>query len=150
LVGGIAGSIAMGQFVHFWGKLTQSDIEKQGMQSTVKAASAVSETVLDRKLTEEEKPAAATAVHFGFGGLMGAVYGAMAATAPMVASAAGVPFGAAVYAGARAAAVPALSLSRPVTENPPIDEAGEFLGHLLYGVVTHLTHRGVIAAVKAM
>jgi uncharacterized membrane protein YagU involved in acid resistance len=149
LVGGLAGSIVIGQFVHFWGKFTASDLEKEGMQSTVKAASAVSEEVLDHKLTEEEKPKAGTAVHFAFGGLAGALYGVAAAKAPNVSTAAGVPFGAAIYLGAHAAAVPALGLGQPVTRKPLKDEAGEFFGHLVYGIVTDLTRRAVMAAARA-
>jgi len=150
LVGGIAGSVVIGQFSHYWGKLTNSNLEQEGMQSTVKAASAVSENVLDHKLTEQEKPQAATAVHFGFGGLMGALYGITAAKAPVISTGAGVPFGAAVYVGAHATAVPALGLSQPVTKKPTLDEAGEFLGHLIYGIVTEMTRRGLVAAVKAI
>ena len=62
----------------------------------------------------------------------------------------GAPFGAALYLGAHAAAVPALGLSKPVTRKPLKDEAGEFLGHLVYGVVTDMTRRGIIAAAKAI
>ena len=150
LAGGLAGSMAIGQFLHIWSKLTESKLEEEGMQSTVKAASAVSESVLDHPLTEEEKPKAGTAVHFGFGGLAGALYGAAAAKSTAVSTAVGIPFGAAVYVGAHAAAVPALGLGKPVTEKSAMDEAGELFGHLVYGVVTDLTRRAVIAGVKAI
>jgi putative membrane protein len=149
-VGGIAGSVAMGQFLHLWSRLSHSNLEEEGMQSTVKAASAVSEKVLSHPLTEEEKPKAASAVHFGFGGLVGALYGATAATTPAVSMAMGAPFGASVYLGAHAAAVPALGLGTPVTGKPVMDEVGELLGHLLYGLVTEVTRRGVVTAANAV
>jgi putative membrane protein len=150
MVGGLAGSVAIGQFLHLWDKLTGSHVEEEGTRSTTEAASAVSEKVLDHPLTEEEKPKAAAAVHFGFGTSVAALYGAAAAMEPRFADAYGVPFGASVYLGAHATAVPALGLSKPVTQKPVKAEAGEFLGHLIYGVVTELTRRGVIAAVRAI
>ena len=150
LLGGIAGSIAIGQFHRLWAKATKSNLEQKGMDSTVKAASAVSEGVLERPLTEAEKPKAATAVHFGFGSALGALYGVGAALAPKVSGAVGMPFGAGVYLAAHATAVPALGLSRPVTQQPLMDEVGEILGHVVYGVVTDLTRRGVVAAARAI
>jgi putative membrane protein len=150
LLGGLAGTIAIGKFSHIWAKATHSNLEEEGMRSTVKAASAVSEGVLDHPLTEEEKPKAAAAVHFGFGTTMGGLYGLGAALKPQVSGGLGMPFGAGVYLAAHAAAVPALGLSKPVTQNRRSDEAGEILGHLVYGIVTDLTRRGVVAAVNAI
>jgi putative membrane protein len=150
LVGGIAGSIAIGQFHHLWARVTKSNPEKKGTDSTEKVAEAVSESVLQHRLTEAEKPKAVAAVHFGFGSTLGALYGVGAALAPGVSKAVGMPFGAGVYLAAHATAVPALGLSRPVTEQPLIDEVGEILGHVVYGVVTDLTRRCVLAAVRAI
>ena len=150
LIGGIAGSIAIGKFSHVWARATKSNPEHEGVDSTVKAASAVSEGLLHHRLTKEEKPKAAAAVHYGFGGTMGALYGAGAALKPAVGGAAGMPFGAGVYLAAHAAAVPALGWSRPITQNRFSDEVGELLGHVVYGLVTDLTRRGVIAAYRAI
>jgi putative membrane protein len=150
LIGGIAGSIAIGKFSQVWAKATKSNPDDKGVDSTVKAASAVSEGLLHHRLTEEEKPKAGAAVHYGFGGTMGALYGAGAALKPAVGGAAGMPFGAGVYLAAHAAAVPALGWSRPITQNRLSDEIGELLGHVVYGLVTDLTRRGVIAAYRAI
>src|SRR4029077_7912528 len=79
ILGGIAGSIAIGQFHHLWARVTKSTLEKKGTDSTEKAAEAVSENVLQHRLTEAEKPKAAAAVHFGFGSALGALYGVGAA-----------------------------------------------------------------------
>ena len=150
LIGGLAGSIAIGKFHEWWAGMTQSNLVEKGMDSTTKAAEAVSEGVLKQPLSEEAKPKAASAVHFAFGGTMGALYGAAAALEPKVAGAFGMPFGASVYAGAHATAVPALGLSAPITQSRVSDEAGEVIGHFVYGLVTDLTRRGVLAAVKAL
>jgi uncharacterized membrane protein YagU involved in acid resistance len=150
LVGGLAGTIAIGKFNHAWAKATNSKPEENGMDSTVKAASAVSEGVLHHELTEEEKPKAGAAVHYGFGTTMGGLYGIGTALKPSVGGAAGMPFGAGVYLAAHAVAVPALGWSKPVTQNRFSDEVGELLGHIVYGVVADLTRRGVVAAVRAI
>jgi putative membrane protein len=150
LVGGLAGSLVMAQFHRLWAKMTGSGLEEKVMDSTVKAASAVSEGVMEHPLAEHEKPKAGAAVHFGFGGSMGALYGMSAAMSPKVRTAAGMPFGAGLYVAAHGAALPALGLSNPVTQQPLVDEVGVFVGHLVYGVVTDVTRRGVIAAVRAM
>jgi putative membrane protein len=150
LLGGLAGSIAMGKFSQAWAKATKSNPEEKGVDSTVKAASAVSEGIFRHRLTEEEKPRAAAAVHYGFGSTMGALYGAGTALKPAVGGAAGMPFGAGVYLAAHAAVVPALGWSRPITQNRFSDEVGELLGHVVYGLVTDLTRRGVIAAYRAI
>jgi uncharacterized membrane protein YagU involved in acid resistance len=125
-------------------------MEQRGMEATVKAADAVARKVAGHELDEQTKPKAATAVHFAFGSLMGAAYGAAAAANRKVGIAAGLPFGAAVYAGAHATAVPALRLSEPPTRVPAKDEIGELLGHLVYGFVTDITRRGLIKAARAM
>jgi len=135
--------------MHLWDKLTGSQTEEEGSQSTAKAASAVAEA-LDQPLPESKKPKAGAAVHFAFGGTMGALYGATAAVAPKVSSVVGVPFGASVYLGAHVAAVPALDLSKPIMQKPVKAEVGEFLGHLVYGVVVEMTRRGVLAAARAI
>ena len=114
LIGGIAGSFVMGQFVHLWTRLTPSRLEEEGAESTTKAASAVSESIFHHRLKEQEKSKASAAVHFAFGSSMGAFYGAAAAMEPRVSAALGVPFGASLYVGAHAVAVPALGLSKPV------------------------------------
>jgi putative membrane protein len=150
ILGGVAGSIAIGQFHHLWAKATKSSLQKKGADSTEKAASAVSESILHHPLTEAEKPKAAAAVHFGFGSAMGALYGMGAALAPKLSGGVGMPFGAGVYLAAHAAAVPALGLSKPVTQQPLMDEVGEILGHVVYGVVTDLTRRCVVATVRAI
>jgi len=150
LIGGILGSIAIGKFTEWWAGMTRSNMVEKGQESTVNAAQAVSENLLHHQLTEKEKPKAGSAVHYAFGGTMGALYGATAAYEPKVAAGYGVPFGTSVFAGASAIAVPALGLGEPITKSPVTDAAGEMLGHVVYGLVTDLTRRGVLAAVKAI
>jgi putative membrane protein len=149
LIGGLAGTIAIGQFLQLWCKATGTNrVMREGRESTVKAASAVAENVLGQKLGRDQKPAAASLVHFGFGSSMGALYGMARALAPRTPTGCGTLFGAGLYLGAHVGAVPALGLGRPVLQKPLVDEAGELLGHVVYGLVTELTRRGVLAAAR--
>ena len=94
IAGGVAGSVAISQFHALAGRwVKNSQPQQQGEDSTVKAASAVSETILDRPLEPNEKKPASQAVHYAFGTGVGAAYGALAEWKPAVARAAGAPFG---------------------------------------------------------
>ena len=148
LIGGLAGSFAIGAFHQYWAKKMRSSIVQKGTASTQRAADRLSRGVTGHGLDQPTKMKAASAVHFAFGSLMGAAYGAAASANRNIGMALGVPFGATVYAGAHAAAVPALGLSEPPTQSRPREEVGEFLGHLVYGVVTDLTRRAVIRAAQ--
>jgi uncharacterized membrane protein YagU involved in acid resistance len=150
LIGGLAGSFAIGGFSRLWAKRTRSRMEQKGMETTQRAADRLSRRVLGHGLDQPTKAKAASAIHFAFGSLMGAAYGAATAANRNAGAAAGVPFGAAVYAGAHAAAVPALRLSESPAKAPLKDEIGELLGHLVYGAVTDLTRRAVLRAAQAV
>jgi len=150
LIGGLLGSVAIGKFDGWWAEKTKSRMIEKGTESIVNAAQAISENVLQHPLTEEEKPKAGSAVHYAFGGAMGALYGAVTAMEPRLAAGFGAPFGASVFTGASAIAVPALGLGEPITKSRLSDAVGEMLGHAVYGVVTDLTRRGVVRAVRAI
>jgi uncharacterized membrane protein YagU involved in acid resistance len=97
--------------------------------------------VFRHALAEEEKKAAGTAVHYGFGASVGGVYGVVAEMTPLVTRGGGVPFGTAVWLGAHVIVVPALGLSSPVTRSPLPKEVVELAAHFVYGAVTELIRR---------
>lgn len=166
VIGGFAGAIAMNQFQALLGKLSEkSDDSKsqrqQGHQeqgggkdrqpqqdkeqelATVKTAEAISEGVFDHDLTEREKKYAGPAVHYAMGITSGAIYGAAAELAPMSTSAAGLPFGAAVWLVADEEAVPAFGLSKSPLEYPASTHAYALASHLVYGLTTEFARRAV-------
>jgi putative membrane protein len=102
--------------------------------STVKAATAVSQCIFRHELSKQQKKIAAPAVHYGFGTSVGAIYGALVESRHVMRAGWGLPLGAAVWLGAHVIAVPALGLSEPITRSEPGSEAAEFGAHLLYGV----------------
>jgi putative membrane protein len=142
LVGGAVASLAMGQFHSLiTKKWVKPPREQKEEDSTVKAASAVSEGVFNHRLREQEKKPASSAVHYAFGATVGGMYGAAAEWKPAIASASGAPFGAAVWLGAHEIAVPALKLGKPPTQEPLPLQAVEFASHLVYGVTADAVRR---------
>jgi putative membrane protein len=124
----------------------QSSGQAEGEDATGKAANAISEAVLDRKLTAREKAAAGPLIHYLFGSAVGCVYGVAAELAPATAIGWGLPFGSAVWIGADEVAVPAAGLSKSPSNYPPSTHISALAAHLVYGAATDLVRRAVRAA----
>ena len=158
---GLVASWTMNQFQALWGKLAEGIEKSHGAQSlqqgsppqppdinedeeddaTERVASAISETVFDRELSESEKEKAGAVVHYGFGATTGAMYGALAEVAPGVTVCNGLLFGAAVWAVADEAVVPALGLSKPPNQYPLSIHAYSLSSHLVYGLTAEVVRR---------
>jgi putative membrane protein len=123
------------------GKPESAEKRKEGDDATVKAAAAISRGLFDHELSREEKKVAGPAMHYSFGALTGAMYGALAELAPEVTRGAGAPFGTAVWLGADEVAVPAFRLSGPPWETPPSVHARALAAHLVYGLTTEGVRR---------
>lgn len=155
LIGGLAASYVMNQFQSGMEAMltngkqaelkpqfeNQDDAEKD--DATVKAAEAITESVAGHKLTKSEKKVAGPLMHYAMGATTGAVYGVAAEFQPLVASAAGLPFGAAVWLVADEVAVPALGLSGPPTDSPPSVHMKALASHVVYGVATDVMRRAI-------
>ena len=140
LVGGLLAAGAM-SLTH----TVLSDRDPAGGQSkpddaTVKVAAAAT-SLVGYRLGQAEKAPAGSVVHYAFGAVVGAVYGAAAEIVPMVSRVFGLPFGAAVWLGAHVVAVPALGLAGSPVRQPATKEAEEFGLHLVYGTITELVRR---------
>jgi putative membrane protein len=107
---------------------------------TVKVASRATRLV-GYRLAEHQKAPAGSLVHYGFGAVVGALYGAAAEIIPRIRMAFGLPFGAAVWLGAHVIAVPALGLAESPARQPVGKEAEELGLHFVYGSVTELVRR---------
>ena len=158
---GLVASWTMNQFQRLWSKLAEGFEKPHGAQSmqqgsppqppnrnddeddnaTERVASAISETVFDRELTESEKEKAGAAVHYAFGATTGAMYGAVADIAPGVTACKGLLFGAAVWVVADEAVVPALGLSKPPNQYPLSIHAYALSSHLVYGLTAEVVRR---------
>ncbi len=101
---------------------------------------------LGRPLDRGELAIAAPAVHYAFGALMGALYGAAADAAPQVRASAGAGCGAALWVAADEIAMPLLRLSGPPTRRDGELHAQSFASHLVFGVATEAVRGAVRTA----
>ena len=114
--------------------------------TTMKAASAVSEGVFGHKLTQSEKKIAGTAVHYLLGTGVGGLYGAAAEIAPNVTAGAGLPFGAVFWLVVDEGAVPLLGLSEGPIAYPLSTHAYALSSHFVYGFTAEVVRRAVRGA----
>ena len=111
--------------------------------TTVRAASAVSEGLFDHKLTQNEKKIAGPAVHYFLGTGVGGLYGAAAEMAPTVTAGKGLPFGALFWLVVDEGAVPLLGLSKGPTAYPLSTHAYALSSHFVYGLTAEVVRRAV-------
>ena len=114
--------------------------------TTVRAASAVSEGIFDHKLTRRERQIAGTAVHYLLGTGVGGLYGAAAEIAPNVTAGAGLPFGAVFWLVVDEGAVPLLGLSEGPMAYPLSVHAYALSSHFVYGLTAEVVRRAVRGA----
>jgi putative membrane protein len=119
--------------------------ERQGGEeenATVKAAVAVADAV-GVELPEDAKQPAGNAMHYAFGIVTGAAYGAVAEEWPAASACQGTAFGALLWLTADEIAVPALKLSKGPGEYPLRVHAMGLGSHLVYGLTTELVRRAL-------
>lgn len=146
LIGGLIASFVMEKFQMLVRPMIQSESgqkEKKDEPATEKAASAVSENIFDHRMTKDEKPAAGEAMHYAMGGTSGMIFGAASEVIPEASIGAGLPFGTAVWLLADDLVVPALGLSKPVSDRPLSENAYALSSHLVYGLTTDIVRRGI-------
>ena len=167
--GGLVASVAMNQFQSWLGRTMAGTERSHGAQSlqqgspdhgaarelkergsedeaddaAMRLANVVSEGVFEHGLSQHEKQAAGTAVHYVFGVTTGAWYGAAAEAFPVITAGSGLPFGSVVWLTADEGLVPALGLSKSPSEYPLSIHAYAFASHLVYGLTTELVRRAV-------
>lgn len=151
-LGGLAGSWAMNEFQaliakwssgsdHAEPKTGQEEQSEASEPATAQVATAISRRVLHHELTDSEKKVAEPAVHYTYGALTGAAYGAAAEAAPAVTAGFGLPFAAVLWMFGDEIAVPALGLSKPPWAYPASSHAKALASHLVYGAVTEGVRR---------
>jgi putative membrane protein len=86
-----------------------------------------------------------TAIHFLFGAMTGAVYGATAEFAPLVTAGYGSAFGVVLQLMTHETLVPATGLDKPAMEQPLREHTSELLTHVVYGLATEGVRRAVRA-----
>ncbi len=118
------------------------------IDATMKAADALTAAATGgQHLSMEGKQKGGPIVHYGFGALVGALYGGLAEYSSTVRMGLGTGFGTMLFAGADLVAVPALHLSPPLKEFPAKSLASPFTAHLVYGAATEILRRALRAAI---
>jgi putative membrane protein len=115
--------------------------------TTVKAASAISEGIFGHQLTKDEKKIAGPAVHYALGTGIGGLYGTVAEV-PEVTAGAGLPFGAAFWFVVDETAVPLLGLSKGPTKYPLSTHVYALTSHFVYGLTAEVVRRSLRKALS--
>ncbi|HUQ94711.1 MAG TPA: DUF1440 domain-containing protein [Bryobacteraceae bacterium] len=120
---------------------------ERGAVATTKIAEKIAEPALGRTLSPQERHKAGKFVHYSYGVLLGAAYGAARERVPAISSGIGLPFGLITWAVAVELVLPKLGLM----DSPRRYTAGEHgfsaVSHAAYGLVAEVTRRTLRAAV---
>jgi len=158
-VGGLAACFAMERFQRALGRVSpeiggvpgaggQQYRRPQSEPATFAAADRASEAIAGRPVSPANRPLAGSAIHYAFGGAVGAIYGAAAARTPDVAAWGGLPFGASVWMAADEIGMPLVGLARVPTEYPVVDHATTLASHLIFGLITESVRRMTVTALR--
>lgn len=96
----------------------------------------LADKVAGHHLTGVEQTVASEAIHWGFGALTGAAYGALAEFYPMATAKEGASFGLALMSLTHGKALPAMGLAADPEDQSLREKSSEAATHVLYGVVT--------------
>ena len=147
LAGGLAGSLAMEEFQSWWSKANRNgNSQRHEEPATVKAARAIAEKALHRKLPDRRKDLAGEIVHYAFGTLNGAVYGALAERSRRATTYRGTLFGAALFVLVDELMVPLLGWSRAPQKYPLSSHLYGLASHVVYGTTADTVRNAVRAA----
>jgi putative membrane protein len=150
MIGGLVASWTMNQVFTIWSKINEDNHQpeqsaKKGEASdpaTLKLAKRLSREFLHREIPDEKLQAAEAAVHYGFGTVMGAVYGGLSEYVPQIKAGMGSAYATAVFVSVDEVAVPLSGLSGKPNEVPPSSHVLGLTAHLVYGLTTELVRRG--------
>jgi putative membrane protein len=150
LIGGLVASWTMNQVFTIWSKINENQQPpeqpaKKGEQSdpaTLKLAKRLSREFLHREIPDEKVQAAEAIMHYGFGTVMGGVYGGLSEYIPQTKAGFGSAYATMLFAGADEIAVPLAGLSAKANEVPLSSHVLGFTAHMVYGVTAELVRRG--------
>ncbi len=156
LVAGAAATVVMTGFQMLWKSVSRRLSDSSGgrrkrrgrrrqksQNPTVTVASEIAQNVFNTKLKSDSRERAGEAVHFGFGTLMGGLYGVASELAPVVTTGMGSLYGAGVFVGADETALPLIGLAEAPTDVPLKTHVYALASHLVYGLSAELVRRTV-------
>jgi putative membrane protein len=101
------------------------------------------EAAAGTSLPDGARNAATHGIHWGFGTMIGGVYGLAAEFSPQVTAWRGGVFGLSVNRLAHEELLPRMELVEPVPEQPAQERISEWITHVVYGVSTEVVRRAV-------
>jgi putative membrane protein len=101
----------------------------------------LAEKLIGHELVGTQKTTAVETIHWGFGALTGAAYGALAEYYPQATAKDGAAFGMALTSLTHGTALPALGLSDEAHEQTTRERTSEMATHVVYGMVTETVRR---------
>lgn len=103
----------------------------------------LAEKLAGHELTTSQQSVAVETIHWGFGALTGAAYGALAEFYPAATAKDGAGFGMALASLTHEGALPAMGLSASPEEQTTRERTSEMASHAIFGVVTETVRRVV-------
>jgi putative membrane protein len=139
LKGFLAGAI--GGLVGAAAKAVGEAVYPPRTQGQIPPPAVLANRMAGRTLTETEEVVSVQAIHWGFGALVGGVYGAVAEYQPIVTGRMGANFGLTLCGITHASALPMMGLTESPDNQPAREHASELVTHAIYGVTTELVRR---------
>jgi putative membrane protein len=103
----------------------------------------LAEKFAGHELVGTQKDVATDAIHWGFGALTGAAYGALVEYYPAATAKDGATFGIALSSLTHGTVLPAMGLGAKPEEQTARERTSEMATHVVYGVVTETVRRVV-------
>lgn len=132
LVGGIAGSGA---------KAAAEKLYPPRVDGQTAPPVALAEQIAGHPLSEVEKQVVKQGIHWTFGALAGAVYGAAVELEPRAAAWRGGAFGLTLNKLTHKSLLPKMGLAEPPVQQSTQERQSEWVTHAIYGVVTEAVRR---------
>ncbi len=134
LVGGLAGAGA---------KMVAEQIFPPRTQGQIPPPVLFAENVASRRLPEDERQLALQGIHWIFGAVAGAVYGALVEMEPSLGAWHGAAFGITLNRITHESILPKLGLTAAPGNQPTQERISEWVTHAVYGVATDSVRRAV-------
>jgi putative membrane protein len=134
LVGGLAGAGA---------KIVAEKVFPPRTQGQTPPPVVLAESVTGRSLPQDERELALQGIHWIFGAVAGAVYGALVEIEPTLGAWRGAAFGITLNRITHESILPRLGLTAPPGRQPTQERISEWVTHAVYGVATDSVRRAV-------
>jgi len=134
LIGGLAGAGA---------KVLVEKMLPPRVEGQTAPTAALAEQVTGHPLPEGQKVVATHGIHWGFGAVAGAIYGAAVEVEPSLGAWKGAAFGLTLNKITHESVLPKIGLARPKEQQPAQERISEWVSHAVYGIFTDAVRRGV-------